>query len=256
MTVVSKIISDAYRLTNLTALGTAPNLAQQNEGLDYLNRLVKSVYGYEAGEPLQPIPIGRNNIERPQGFPYFEGLPDNNWVVPVNHQLMLNLTSPLTFYLHPMPQDGARLALSDLSGNLSTNPATLVGNGRKIEGQTSLVINTDNVYIAWFYRADTGSWERVTNLTISDNMPFPEEFDDMFIILLAARINPSYAQGLDEQSSLLLRRLRTQFRARYKQVTPVNSEAGLIVMPHSDRLRDRYADWWYDYDPSSLFNVG
>ena len=91
MTITQQIITDAYRQSNLLSIGESPSLAQQDEGLRYLNRIVKSVFGNEAGDPLEVFPVGRNHINRPSGYPWHGTTPDNDWYVPKNTRIMLNL---------------------------------------------------------------------------------------------------------------------------------------------------------------------
>jgi hypothetical protein len=256
MTIVQQIITDAYRNSNLIAVGTQPNLAQQNEALRYLNRLISSVFGNEAGEKLEAFPIGRVNIARPQGYPYYNQTPANNWFVPVNKRLMLNLDDPCSVYLTPMPCDGARFAIKDIQGNLSTNPLTVYGNGRTFENQQSLVLNTNGQDSQWFYRQDLGNWQKLASLEIADEFPFPEEFEDMFVFMLAMRLNPAYEQAMDEQSGTLLERARSQFRARYRQTIEVGSEAGLIRLPMTTQDRVFYQPDAWNGDPTSLFYAG
>ena len=62
MATVYQIIVDAYRQSNLNAVGIAPTQLQEDEGLRYLNRIVKSVFGNEAGDRLVAFPIGREGI--------------------------------------------------------------------------------------------------------------------------------------------------------------------------------------------------
>lgn len=177
MTTVSQIIADAYRESNLKAIGTTPTDEENAEALPRLQSLVSSMLGNEAGVKLSVIPIGRNNINRPSGWPYYTGTPFVDWFVPLNVRLALNLDSAEEVNLHPMPQDGSRFAIADLSGNLATNNLTVNGNGRTIEGADTLVLNTSEIKEEWFYRDDTGDWSRVTNLTLDDPMPYPQDFD-------------------------------------------------------------------------------
>lgn len=257
MTVVSEIITDAYRQSNLLAIGVTPTTLQQTEALRYLNRIVKSVYGQEAGDPLTPLPIGRNNIERPAGFPWYDVEAVQDWFIPSDVQIVLNLETAKTLYLDPMPEDGQRFAVLDASGNLATYNLTLDGNGRKIEGADTAVLNTNGLSRYWFYRADTGSWQRVNSLVAGDTFPFPEEFDDLFITMLAMRLNPSYATSLDPQSQAVWKRSLTQFRARYNQVIPQASELALVRLSQMAADRDQFTKWWaWVNDPRTAFNVG
>src|SRR3546814_10171580 len=84
--------------------------------------MVKSVFGDEVGEPLTALPIGSLNIDRPSGYPWWDTVPDGDWFVPKNTRAVFNLEAPLDLYLHPEPDDGSRLAVVDVAGNLATNP--------------------------------------------------------------------------------------------------------------------------------------
>lgn len=257
MTLVSQIITDAFRQSNLLAIGTTPNADQQTEALRFLNRLVKSVFGNEAGDPLEVFPVGRNHIGRPSGYPWWNTVPDNDWYVPKNTRVMFNLDSPnVNLYLHPEPDDGSRFACIDASGTLATYPVIVHGNGRTIEGALSLTLDQDNYDKEWFYRADLGNWQVYAPLDLTDTFPFPEEFDDYFITLLAIRLNPAYGQMLDAQSKLIFDRSLRQLRARYTQNIPTRSELGLIRMPKVSWDRDIWGTSYRYYNPNSMFDKG
>lgn len=256
MTTVSQIITDAYRQGNLIAKGATPTTAEQTEGLRYLNRIVKSVFGSEAGEDLLPFPIGRENISRPGGYPWYNDVPDNDWFVPKNLRLMFNLQDAVSIYLHPDPDDGSRFAVKDVAGNLSTFNATIYGNGRNIDGASSIVLNTNGEASEWFYREDLGNWVKYTNLALEDTFVFPEEFDDFFITMLAIRLNPSYGVQLDPQSSAILSRSKRQMVARYRQSIPTASELGLLRLTKMSSERDKWKDGYHYNNPNSAFDRG
>lgn len=229
MTLVSTIIRDAYRESNILDIAADPTDAQMEEGLRLLERIVESTYGSGAGEQLDPLPMGQNNINRPQGYPWYNQTPDwNDWYVPPNARLVLNLTDALTVWLDPNPQDGQRFAIQDVSNNLATFPLTVNGNGRLLDGATQQVYDTDGANKEFFFRQDTGNWAVLTPLALTDTFPFPLDFDDMFTILLAQRINPRYGAALDPQSSATLVKQLNQFNARYRQTMFMPSELGLI----------------------------
>lgn len=257
MTTVSQIIIDAYRKGNLVALGASPTDAQNTEALRYLNRIVKSAFGNEAGEKLTSLAIGSENYQRPAGYPWYTNTPDDSyWFVPANVRVMFNLGETVTLYLDPNPDDGARFAAIDVSGTLSTYPAVVVGNGRTIESGTSITLNTNNIDTEWFYRADTGNWVKYAALTLTDTFPFPEEFDDYFIIELALRLNPSYGTSIDDQSTSIHNRSKVQLRARYRQITEMQAELGLVRMPKMAVDRDNYGQYASISATQAYFNKG
>lgn len=256
MTLVSSIINDAYRETNINPIGKSPSDAENAEGLRRLQAIVLSVYGNEAGEPLEAFPLGQNEINSPAGYPWYQNELPGDLYMPVDKRVMANLTAPGFLNFHPKPDDGARMGLIDVSHNLSVNNLTIYGNGRSIEGEDLQVYNTDGLIREWFYRADLGNWVQVTDLELTSEMPFPPEFDDMFIIMLAARINPRYGQSLDPASQQMLGRARTQFRARYSQNIFVPVDPTLLQLPAPYGYGRRW--YWGNYaiDPTVMFNTG
>lgn len=256
MTVVSTIISDAFRQSNLLALGGTVSTNQSTEALRYLNRIVKGVFGKEAGENFTAIPIGRGNITTPAGYPWYNDVPDAEWFVPENSRLILNNQSALDLYLDPNPDDGARFAVVNPSNTLATYPITVHGNGRLIEDAQSIDLDTDGYSAEWFYRADLGTWTIYSPLDEASTFPFPEEFDDFFITLLAMRLNPSYGAEMDDQSMAMYKRAQNMIRARYGQVEEMPSELALLRMPRVAYDRDRYGTLSDMYNPSDMFNKG
>lgn len=240
MTLVRDIIRDAFRECNLIAIAADPTTSEYDEGLRLLNRLVSSSYGNEAGEQLDPFPLGQNNISRPNGYPWYNQNPGwADWFVPHNSRLVLNLTAPLTVYLDPNPEDGSRFAVQDMSNNVAAHPLTVIANGHLINGATQQVFNTNGVNMEFFFRQDSGTWATLSPLGLDDEFPFPIDFDDYFVIGLSLRLNPRYAEQADSQSLLAYKRAATQFKARYRQHDFVWSELGLI---RTSGARRRYYD--------------
>lgn len=258
MTQVSQILYDAYRQSNTISINQQTlTPKQEDEALRYLNRIVKGVYGNEAGDPLQSFPVGRNHIQRPAGFPGWDaetGLLD--WYVPVNMRVVLNLEQPQNLWLSPVPGDGARFAVVDASKNLDQFPCTVYGNGRMIEGQFSIDLTEADLDAEWFYRADIGNWVRSSPLTADMLFPFPEEFDFFFIIQLAISLQPSYGMNLDPQTQATFMRSQQQLRARYTQEIQVPSELGLLRMPRTAHDRNAWRDAYFWNSPNSMFNKG
>lgn len=235
MTLVSSIIRDAYRETNLIAISAEPTTAEQEEALRLLNRIVASVYGTEAGELLTSIPIGRNNISTPAGYPWYDGAPPGEWYVPSNSRLVLNLTEATTVYLNPAPQDGDRLQIVDASSNLATNNLTIVGNGQKINSAASATVQDNNATIDYHYRADLANWLIVSPLALNTEMPFGSEFDDLFIIMLAARLSPRHAQPITDESRSRLAQVMKAFKTRYHQAKEVGPDWAVVATPGTQR---------------------
>lgn len=249
-TPLSQIVSDAYRVSNITNINSVLTDAQQDEGFRYLQRIIWSVYGFEAGELLTDFPQGTNTIVSPGGFPW--QVPDN-WYFPLNSRVVCNYTAPATIALHPMPEDGSRFAVLD-ENSLDLN-VTIQANGRLIEGQSTYLFDTPKTHREWFYDAVSGNWNVVTPLLITDVCPFPSAFDDLFIISLAMRLNPAYTVTLAPESALVLKDQLKKFKARYHQVIKMPSELALILTPGARWERGGINGWGYG-GPTSIFSAG
>lgn len=219
MTLISSIISDAFREGNILPLGKDPTSAQSTEALRLFQGLVDSIYGGDAGEFLTDWPLGNYGRETPG---YALSLTDDQINHPgINRRLLATQEAARTVYLTLYPQDGARMGIADPFGRLAAYPITLNANGREIEGSATLTLNTNGTFREWFYRADLGDWVRITSLATGDQSPFPSMFDNMFTILLAMRLNPRYGREMDAQSAEILKMGRRQFIARYLQSQPL-----------------------------------
>jgi len=203
-TLVSDIIRDSYRESNLIAIGTEPSGAQVIEAMRFINRMVPSVLGFEAGEPLTTI-YSKNLTE-------YDDL----------RNIRLSLSSARDEITLPDAyEDGLRFAVSDPLGILKTNKLTIKSGSAQINGQSEIEIDEP---VELFYRADLGDWRVVSPLTEIDAWPFPIEFDDMFIIMMAYRLNPRYNIGSAQESLSMYRRSLSQFRARYNQSREIRTE--------------------------------
>lgn len=257
MTTVASIIQSALRETNLIPLGTTPTVAQSNEAFGLLSTIIASALGNDAGENLFPFPLGSNDINSPKGYPWWANDLPGNVFVPPNARIMCNLTGAGNINLSPMPHDGARMGIVDVSQNFDLFPLTINGNGRSIEGQESMTYDTPGEIREWLYREDLGNWVVVLPLDPAGDMPWPAEFDDMFIILLAMRLNPRYGQVMHPASAETLKENKSQFAARYSQsTTQMPSENGLVYLTHYNRF------WGYGAqnrpygDPDVFFQAG
>lgn len=223
MTLISSIILDAFRESNILPLGVAPNDNQGTEALRLYNSLLSSLYGTSEGERFTDWPLGDfdHNPDSPWCWELYN-YPD--WQInnpPINQRLIAVNTAPRTVWLTPRPQDGARYAIADPYGRLSAFPVTIEGNGRPIEGAASIVLDTDSTFREWIYRADLAAWVKISPVLATDENPFPPDFDIMFQVLLAMRINPRYGRTLDPQSVEALKQNKQDFRNRYLQSRPL-----------------------------------
>jgi hypothetical protein len=214
MTIVSSIIVQALRETNVIAIGANPTPAEAAEALDRLQSVILSVLGNEVGYVLEDWNVtNATAILKPSSFVQ----DPTGFFVPMQARLVCNLSVPTTLLLDPQPQDGQRVSVIDAAANFGTHNLTLNGNGRLIESSPTKVLAANGTQIQWVYRADKASWVVVDPLISTSEMPFPEEFDDYFIIMTAMRLNPRYGRPLAAESKLRLDQQTNQMILRYNQ---------------------------------------
>jgi len=214
-TLVSDIIRDAYRESNLISIGTEPSGAQRDEGIRFINRLIPSVLGYEGGENLSSIyDIDSDSYD----YRWYRSVLSNGRIV-IGPDTVRDITLPDSL------TDGSRFAVIDPLNLLPAKPLTLRGGRNTVGGAVTLSVTDD---IQFLYRADLGNWQKVTPVVETDVWPFPAEFDDMFIITLAFRLNPRYNIASQSESLMMLKRSEGQFRSRYRQSREMPSDLGLL----------------------------
>lgn len=240
MATIRQIINDSYREGGLVQIGLTPDSDEFDEGLRKLQTLITSLYGNEMGSPLTSVSYGDAGLSN--SFAIEQDVSDeiDSYYVPSNTRLLVNIGSASTVYLDPNPDDGARVAVIDSAENFATNNFTVNANGRRIDGATSVTLSTNGDSKQWFYRADLGEWTQVSSLTANSQSPFPSEFDDFLITLLAMRLNPRFQAQTAPETLEELRRMRRQFRARYTQDSEERVEDGLLRMPSR-------GNFWLDY---------
>jgi len=229
MTTLRDITQRAFRESGIVGVGTMPDGDIFTEAFAHLETIIRSLFGNELGEQLTTYDLGLSGVQNSSSF--LETDATSSVYIPDNARLIFNSDTPVSLYLNPTPRDGARMAIIDNIGNFSSNNVTIYGNGRRIEGSSSLVLNTDSLSREWFYRDDTGDWTRITDLIADDDSPLPSEFDDLLITLLAFRINPRYGAETSQNTTEVLKRMRAQLRTRYRQESEQSSELALLLIP-------------------------
>jgi hypothetical protein len=227
MSLVSDIITGAYRESNVTSLASpTPNANQIAEALTLVNRMVSATYGYEVGNPLVDWPVGYQ-----QDWDLIPNWCSDDWVrLDSNIRLLALIDTPQTLWMPHEPTDGARILLADPQGLLPTAPITLNAHTRAIEGQIEITISETGEY-AWFYRGDLGQWVRLGPITdITAQFPFPDEFDDYFITYLAMRLNPRYGRAMDPSTQGQMERALGKLRARYRQKISMPCDDGVLAV--------------------------
>lgn len=218
-TLVSEIVVQAFREGNFTAVGENTTAEELAEAVPRLRNLISSLLGFELGEqlrdwyvpgaydpaaplrhPLTPTGEGATSAE-PYKYP------------PNNVRLVVRVDSDRTIYFPAFPNDGARMSFIDVG---STGVVTLDGNGRKIEGATSVTGALDGR--KWLYRADLADWIRIDEpLQAGNEVPLPEEFDDLLVTGLAIRLAPRFGVKVDEVIAGRFADMLDRLKKRYKQ---------------------------------------
>ncbi len=252
MTTIRTIINDAYQESSITEIGVNPEPEEFSYGLRRFQMMVKTLFGREIGENFIDLSFGTYGITQPTPG-LMNKIQISNTYIPANSRLIFNINEPLTLRLDPNPRDGERLSVIDNQGNLASNPVTIDANGRQIESELSLVLDTSGVKQDWFYRSDLGEWVKLSNLTENDESPLPEEFDDFLVLMLTSRLNPKFGLSLPADLSTIYRRNISILKSRYAQTRRVESELALQINP-----RRNWHSWNLagSYDPTSTFNNG
>lgn len=231
MTLVSEIITSAFRVNNLVGVGETPTAIEQAEALTRLNSIFKSVLGFEVGEQLVDIPLDLSKAYQNSRFMDYPPICDVTHP-PTNTRLIAGSDSAQTVFLVPQPDDGARMAILDPLSVLPSAPVTLNGNGRLIEGQPTLTLTSITEERVWMYRADKADWTLLSPINnLLAEMPFPEDFDDYFIQKLSVRLAPSYGVNTRPESASWFSEMEKKIRARYRQHQQVPSELSLWISP-------------------------
>lgn len=196
------------------------------EGLIMLNNVRGGFYGQVLGEDLAdwPIPPLSNELGVPETLVSHDY--SSLWynTPRVNSRLLINIPAGTVAYVINFPQDpspGARIAIVDLGSKVTS--ITLNGNGKLIQGQQNFSGSTPGQLSgkSWFYRDDLASWELIQDLTLTDNLPLPASFNDLFIVGTAMRLAPRQGVDVDKNSQAVLVEQLKRAKARYKQYVPV-----------------------------------
>lgn len=248
MTSTLDIITDAYREGNLIGIGVTPTTPEQAQAITRLNAVVSNVFGYDVGEKLIDWPVGLA-VGADSGD--LRSWTAYRWSRPqAGVRLVVNVGGAQELFLPSVVNDGARLGFVDVGGTIGGNPITLNANGRLIEGAGEITLDTDGEVREWFYRADLGDWVKISQLTLGGDMPFPPEFDDVFVTLLAMRLNPRYGRSMAAETGGWLQQSVGRFKARYAQTVVTPADLPVLVMsrqsynPYRDQVGARTRYGW------------
>ena len=251
MTTLADIIQGGYRELNLIAIGTDPTTAMSAEALTLLNRIYEHVLGDSAGNLMYAWPLGNYGRQALDQVSWST----QQWQNPIaNTKLVATNEEAMTVYLPPRPSDGARMGIIDPYARLATYPVVLDGNGYTIENTSTVTLSTNSMDRTWLYRQDLGNWARLSPLIASDDSPFPSEYDDYFMILLALRLAPRAGKKLAETTAAAYKGLEKKFVGRYYQSAPLVTAQALMF--NSKQSYRQWVPWTGPYSNQQAWQMG
>lgn len=223
-------IQRAYRTQNLIPIGKNPTDAEITEALGFYQSMMASLVGNDIGQLLAPweappspasINPGRFPL-LPQNTANQDRADPNVWKnPPPNVNLIVNSGIGDPIYFPPTPPNGSRMALVNVGLDFAANPLTLSGNGRLIEGATTLVIDTaPTAPILWFYRDDKADWVRVTDLELTSESPLPPQFDNFVRCLLFSNIASPNGKEVDGETAAIIKHGHKLLKTTYLSTNP------------------------------------
>lgn len=250
MTLISSLVTDAFREGNLLPIGQAPTIAEQAEALGRINTLICGVFGVEMGEeltdwlvpqPQRTAPVAANYPQLPYpanadflalSTPFANDATINIYPYPPKNSRIVFGGVTSTVYFPEQPDDGSRMSIVQGSGAGDSGAPgavlTLNGNGRTIETSNTKTYTDPVTAREWFYRADLGDWKALAALGYNDDCPFPREFDDLWICSLAVRLAPRFGKTTSPETAAALKAALSRFKARYRQAGTTVYKSGDI----------------------------
>jgi hypothetical protein len=116
------------------------------------------------------------------------------------------------------------MGIADPFGRLAAFPVTLDANGRTIEGAATKVLNVNGLVPGMVLSRRPWAMGEAHVASATDQNPFPDDFDNFFITLLALRLNPRYGRKMDDQSTMIFKSEKQKFVARYLQSQPLEMD--------------------------------
>lgn len=109
------------------------------------------------------------------------------------------LNAAFTLTLPSSPKEGMVFGVADAQSKFATNNLTLDPVTSLLEGsRADLVLSVNDDNRIWYFRADTANWEKVRDLTINQNVPFPDAAIDPLVYMLAGRLAVAYNVPVNE----------------------------------------------------------
>lgn len=225
-------VERAYREAAIKRIGDVPTADEYTEGLDRLNGFLDSLFGAEIGRLLsdvqaplvqrtasqpnadfhQPFPNSLSNIDQPLSAMESRSLGER--ILPANSRILWRGTVAETVYFPSNPEDGARMAVVNTG---ATATLTLNGNGRLINGSNTVPLGPAAPAITYFYRADLANWIPLAQLTLTDALPLPAEFNRLAICGTAISLTALDEIKPTDGTMFMFNRLMKRCKERYLQ---------------------------------------
>jgi hypothetical protein len=241
VTTAQVIINRAFRESQIVPSDVAPSTSQIAEALPLLQGLVDRYIR----APIVTLWLGDlSAIKQQRGAVFRDFTPFvQSLAIPQDIYLNCVLNADQTILLPPSPGDGARMVILDVGGTFGTYQLTIVGNGNQIDGGASYVLNASGVGISLLYRRELANWVIITDIGLSNNIPYPTMYDDLFVIELAMRLDPRYGKEMSGITAEIYKQVRSQFVGRY-------------MMTNSSTSPDILFDGWSGFNAMQIGNLG
>lgn len=254
MTVAGTLVQRAFREGNLIPVGTQPTAPEAVEGLDVLNSLMLSTFGFTIGNRITDwqVPARQRSptAQVTRSFPLLPGaersvVPTYPLYPPLNTRVIWD-GSAQTIYFDEVPQDGAAMAVAKGSGSDGAVAGTLTidGNGRTIAGVNTVDSTTLAFPTQWFYRADAADWRVVQAVIATDDNLFPDKLDDLWVCAVAIRLAPRYGKTIGPGTSARFVEMSQIFRTTYQATAPTSS-GGEDMLPTAESFLRSGMSWMW-----------
>jgi len=212
MATLRATITLALRRLGVLGPGQRPDAQQEEDAVAAANRLLRGLVGLGVSHPVR-------HVETDQSLQLSPDWPATR---------ILCTVGGLTIALPPRAADGARIIILDVSGAAAASPITVTSDGVKIEGAASpLSLNTAGVDRALMFRADLGDWRRISDLTIDDVLPFPDDLEDAWTLILMNACESVFDAEMRPNDARLITPAMKRFRARYMAPMPMRPDSAL-----------------------------
>lgn len=219
MTTCLSIVTSALRVCRVIGAGQTPPAGDAADAMSALQRRIRHLAGYGAAYPYrQRVVSGSHTIHRDD----------------MGADCVVTATATLTLPENPRP--GARVRVRALPGVT----VTVARNGLLIAGAASDATVSAGAMAEWMFRDDLGSWNLISALSLSDEMPYPDEFDDAWIYILAAVIGPEYGSNHELSQTQIAHAQHgyTRLAAKYVPSLPAPIDPYLMGGPGPVSLED------------------